>query len=232
MDTLEKAALLFSTLVENGGKIERNKETNELFQYYYNPEIKESLNVLIDSFKLGIFAGDNSLYLFPKNDSIFAYNTSDVKKAIRGANTNPQVYLAYIILLVFIVEIYGGENDFNKTRNFISENMLVEKIDKTFKTVEAEDVLDDDVGLNFHAASLCWKSLLSNDNKTSSTSKVGFVHSSMMFFEDKASLIFRNDDTGETHYYPTQKLEDFVKSGNFDMERFEEVKETVADKEN
>ena len=109
-------------------------------------------------------------------------------------------------------------------RNFITLSDLIVSIDEIFDDISESETIDDDTGINFIGASKIWNSLIigADLENASSKTKKGFAKNVINFYCNE-DLISKSDDTGDYILYPTTKLKHFIMSGNFDMDKFDDV---------
>ena len=231
VDEKYKSAMeIVTNLLKSNGERTRCKETSELFSNYHDVDVKECLYDIEEQFGIKIFLTSDMMYCYAVTGSPFSFTEADLKKHT-SFQTNSEVYLAYIILFIFIKEMFGGENEFKRLREYITVDALCNSIDTFFTVAEDVEDIDGSVGMNFMSSAKVWNSLIvsdSDEKKEDKHTKNGFLKKTMQFYiSDKAKLVIKDGPSERLHYYATRKLEDFIVNGQLNIDRFNEIMEKV-----
>lgn len=221
-ESFEKAIKIFYEIISSKGKINKTKESMDLFLWMYDEDVKKYLNKLEEINGIKIFQHNDTIYGYAKEKSLFCYKESDLKNS--KIQTNAQVYLMHIIFFCFLSEMYSGDTQLKIIRNSISVEELQESVTNFLvKPIEKEKELES--GINFSSAYEIWSNLPSEADKElspSTKSKPEFILQSMMFWKsDDVGLVSYNKDLNT--YIPTKKLEDFIAHGELNLERFNQL---------
>lgn len=223
-ENLKKASEIFSELLKHKGKIVRDKNTSIYFVWYADPDVKDYLEVLLESNELKIFQQNDTLYMYALEQSPFAIKESDIKSSSRFPN-NKYVYLSNIIFFVFLSEIYSGDGQMKIIRESISVEQLQKSVTDflTKTTISEEEEIN--YGVNFRTSAEIWEPMLNENpdsNAAGTKSKLQFIKLSMQYYSSDAANLVNYNSELET-YSPTIKLKDFISHGELNVERFNEL---------
>ena len=219
------ATEIFQKLLVNG-VINKSKDNKMLFESYYDTDVREYLDILTSTMGFETFVQNDNLYMFAKTTSDFAPTNSDMREKLKGCeNKNSKLYLAEIIFVVFLSEIFSGSNSMRLKREFIPIDELIVSVKNAFDSIEEKEYISENTGMNFTAAKKEWENLLiepKDAQAPNSRDRVGFTQNTMNLFGNEG-LVEKINEVGKTNFYPTTKLKDFVSSGKFDEERFKSI---------
>lgn len=212
--------------------IEKREENKELYESYYDTDVKGYLTVLTEQMGFATFTSNNRIYMYATNDSLHLPSNAECISKIKGAKKLSDLYLVYIIFIVFMSEMFSGQNAMELKRDFISVDDLIVATKNKFDGVSYDtENIDIDTKINFRSAKEKWDSLIiefGNTDKTTSNTRLGFVTNAMNFFQNH-DLVSKNTDTPIVQYRPTRKLKDFVATGQFNIDRFNEILTTLEE---
>ena len=101
---LEKALELFKTLLTKQ-EISREDDRELYEDYLYNSEVEEILNLMAERLELDIYSYNEKVFLTPGvNNKLFGYTHEDLRKALPYVTRNSELYMAYFIILVIMVD--------------------------------------------------------------------------------------------------------------------------------
>lgn len=229
-EEMAKAIAFLNIAIEKDFKIQNTLDTKEIFCDFNNIEIRECIDELLSGLKLKAFEYNGYIYVFASSEeSPFAIKESDVKDKLNFKN-NIRVYLSRIIFLVFLSEMYGGENGKKSLRGSISvedlQNSVTEYLSNSNITIEDER----ENSINYNECAKEWRALpaeaLNGSITSSQNSRPQFIRKTMQFYCNFADLVDYEADLDI--YKPSKKLEAFISHGEFNMDRFEELKNIAA----
>jgi hypothetical protein len=209
--------------------IRNNREDKSLYTSYFDTDVKSHLDIMTEGLGFTTFSVNDKIYMFATPDSNFSQTNADMRSKIIGVNKNSQVYLADIIFIIFLSEIFSGSNAMQLKRQFIPIDELITATKTVFDNIKDKERINEDTDINFLAAKQEWENLaIEPINKSNPTSKdrVGFITNVMQFFHNEG-LVEKISETCNILLYPTTKLKDFVSASVFDIERFNSILESI-----
>ena len=233
MKSQEKATTIIREIINSKGYLERKKSNNEIFEWYQESDVKNEIEVQSEIWGVKVFSESGNLCAYPKTDSLFAYKKSDLSRTL---GTSSEFFLFCIINLKAIDVLFGGEGEFKIKQNFIILSDLIEYIDEYFTDVLKIEDVDIKNNYNYLAAYNVWNNLLYTEAQTSKTdekagnkiggknTKVGFTQRALnVLCRDEIGLLRKDESTSSIKYYPTLKLQDFLRHNILDIERFDQL---------
>lgn len=222
----EKALYIFKELLNARGMIKNTKETKQLFSDYADAQIHSELMNIASIMDVDIFKGVGVIYMYPKYSSQFSYKNADVRAELSSKSRNNQVYLSYIILLCFMDMIYGGESEMKKKQDFVIKDNLIKKVKEFLPSQDNYEMdIDEKYNYNYSAACKLWNQLidenLDKDKAEGINTKSGIIDFAMRLFLNSNLIEIEKDI--QVKYSPTIKLDDYIRQGALNIERFNEV---------
>lgn len=187
-----------------------NNSNSDLYQKYICSDNIKSLvtsqgqisNCDIQNFK-GV------IYLIPKIDNNFlGFTKSQLKtKLCSGNSTDNDYYLAMFVILVILVEIYGGKGSTSKIRTFMQIGELMNLVSQYLKdgVSKFSEEEQETKGILFTQMLQAYEALRSDDNETKKKSyKLGFINNILQFLDNQGLITLVGN---EDKFYTKEKLD-------------------------
>lgn len=223
MDHTRIALQIFRELLDKG---QLDRETNnELFLNYMNQEVQEVLDKVQEEVDCHILRLNNTIYLIPEYDNLFlGYRNKDMREWLGGANPRqPDVFLAYYIVIFILHLFYGGKNKDPKQREFLRVTTIIEELDSRMKkALEDEEntaVLEERYSMNFKKIAENWDSRKAYEERRQGT-KHGFLMRVLRLLVQERLLRISDD---EKEIRATKKLDDLMLYHYLNDSRVQEI---------
>lgn len=170
------------------------------------------------------------LVLLPNLDNTtLGYTKIELEKAMyTNANVETGTFeLLMFVLLVFIVEVYGGK-DGEQVLDYLERSEFINKISEYLELgVNKETIVQKGIGINFQSLyDLYASSSISATGNTYGT-KGWYVEKVVHFMRIQGLVNFRDDN--KELIYPTERLTSHVKYELLDQDHFESVKDFLKE---
>jgi hypothetical protein len=199
----------------------------ELFNSANDTKIAEILDLLDDEFATQRISSHRAMYLIPKvTNNIDAMNYSKYKELIPYKNaTLVDQYLMFYIIMNVLNEIYSGQNNERKSRDFITRAELLQRMDERVEMIIAAEKEDMEAmqeeemysQLNIIKVAERWDNMISlgEDKKFTKQRLIKNIHRKMA----EEGLISNIDDK----FQPTEKLDTIMENYFLHTDRLIEI---------
>lgn len=202
-ENLRIALEIFYSILKNGS-ITRTDNPREFLRYDQETEVREALELCAKKQGLVLCRYHDAFYLSPGiNNPVFGLSNTEIKNGLGYGFKNPEMYTAFFIMHVLIVEFYRDSTR-EPYLEKVHKTRLLEVVEQKIKAMEAlEDLETTSEGrqFNFKVIAETWKKLPSAELRPDESdeikqrgisSKNALVNSTVAFM-DKNQLAREHD---------------------------------------
>ncbi len=172
----------------------------------------------------------NIIYLIPKEENTFlGFSKTKLKETLcKSAGTDKDFYLSQFVILTLLTEIYDGQGNSSKCREYIRVGELQNCISEYLKVgVEQNSEEEEEKkGIAFRNMLEAYEALRSDDRGSKArTTKEGFLHNILIFLEKQGLIDYIEEDE---MIKTTKKLDNLMDWNLLNQNNYQRIKKVLG----
>ncbi len=174
----------------------------------------------------------NIIYLIPKEENTFlGFSKAKLKETLcKSTGTDKDFYLSQFVILTLLTEIYDGQGNSSKCKEYIRVGELQNSISEYLKIgVERNSEEEEErKGIAFRNMLEAYEALRSDDKGSKArTTKEGFLHNIFVFLEKQGLIDYIEEDE---MIKTTKKLDNLMDWNLLNQNNYQRIKKVLGDK--
>ena len=173
----------------------------------------------------------NIIYLIPKEENVFlGFSKAKLKDTLcKSGATDKDFYLSQFVIVTLLTELYDGQGNSSKCREYIRVGELQNCISEYLKTgVEKNSEEEEEQkGIAFQNMLEAYEALRSEKGSKARTTKEGFLHTIFSFLEKQGLIDYIEEDE---MIKTTKKLDNLMDWNLLNQNHYQRIRKVLGEK--
>ena len=210
----------------------REEVENTLYRAYTEEEqVQKLVKSQAEEAECSVERYGNIIYLIPKEENTFlGFSKAKLKETLcKSTGTDKDFYLSQFVILTLLTEIYDGQGNSSKCKDYIRVGELQNSISEYLKTgvEQNSEEEEEQKGIAFRNMLEAYEALRSDDKGSKvRTTKEGFLHNIFVFLEKQGLIDYIEEDE---MIKTTKKLDNLMDWNLLNQNNYQRIKKVLGD---
>ncbi len=211
----------------------REEIENRLYRAYTEEEqVQNLVKSQAEEAECSVERYGNIIYLIPKEENTFlGFSKAKLKETLcKSTGTDKDFYLSQFVILTLLTEIYDGQGNSSKCKDYIRVGELQNSISEYLKigVEQNSEEEEEQKGIAFRNMLEAYEALRSDDKGSKArTTKEGFLHNIFVFLEKQGLIDYIEEDE---MIKTTKKLDNLMDWNLLNQNNYQRIKKVLGDK--